>query len=211
YASTRRSLDDHARSLARVIDNLNDAERIDFVCHSLGNLVVRRYLGEANQPEPKWQVDKRIKRMVMLGPPNNGAHFAELFKDNTLFGVVAGPSGKQLAATWPQASQRLAAPPAIEFGILAGGQGNSLGLNPLVPGDDDLLVSVAETRLPGARDFRLMHCRHGAMMSDADVRQCILCFVEHGYFTAEDERQPIAALPLTPNPSPAKGEGGKAP
>src|SRR5262245_34292115 len=62
YASTRRSLDDHALSLSRVIAGLEGIEEIDFVCHSLGNLVVRRYLGEANLPEPRWQVDPRIKR-----------------------------------------------------------------------------------------------------------------------------------------------------
>src|SRR5205085_6645020 len=50
YASTRRSLDDHAKSLARIIEGLEGIDEIDFVCHSLGNLVVRRYLGEAAQP-----------------------------------------------------------------------------------------------------------------------------------------------------------------
>jgi hypothetical protein len=130
YASTRRSLDDHAQSLARVIDNLDGATEIDFVCHSLGNLVVRRYLGEASQAEPEWKPDPRIKRMVMLGPPNNGAHFAQLFKDNKLYGAVTGPSGKQLANSWDEAQKLLAVPP-IEFGILAGGQGKSIPNNPL--------------------------------------------------------------------------------
>src|SRR5687768_2620952 len=41
YASTRRSIDDHAASLAKIIDNLEGIEEIHFVCHSLGNLVVR--------------------------------------------------------------------------------------------------------------------------------------------------------------------------
>jgi len=194
YASTRRSLDDHAQSLARVIDNLDGATEIDFVCHSLGNLVVRRYLGEASQPEPKWKPDSRIKRMVMLGPPNNGAHFAQLFKDNMLYGAVTGPSGKQLANSWDEAQKLLAVPP-IEFGILAGGQGKSIPNNPLVPGDDDWLVSIEETRLPGARDFRVVPCLHGDLMGDAHVRECTLCFLKHGYFTAEGERHPIEPKP----------------
>jgi hypothetical protein len=190
YASTRRSLDDHAQSLARVIDNLKGAKEIDFVCHSLGNLVVRRYLGEASQPQPKWKPDPRIKRMVMLGPPNNGARFAQLFKDNKLYAVVAGPSGKQLANSWEEAQKLLAVPP-IEFGILAGGQGNGGRTNPLVPGDDDWLVSVEETRLPGARDFCVVPCLHGELMGNKHVRECALCFLQHGYFTAEADRKPI--------------------
>jgi hypothetical protein len=206
YASTRRSLDDHARSLARVIDGLEGAEQIDFVCHSLGNLVVRRYLGEASQPQPKWKPDPRIKRMVMLGPPNNGARFAQLFKDNKLYAVVTGPSGKQLADSWEQTQKLLAVPP-IEFGILAGGHVAGLGTNPLVPGDDDWLVSVEETRLPGARDFRVVPCLHGELMDNSQVRECVLSFLQHGYFTADDARQPIEDRPLTPTPSPARGEG----
>jgi hypothetical protein len=190
YASTRRSLDDHAMSLARVIDNLNGATEIDLVCHSLGNLVVRRYLGEAGRPEPKWKVDPRIKRLVMLGPPNNGARFAQLFKDNKLYAVVAGPSGKQLSESWDEA-QKLLAVPAIEFGILAGGRVGKIPTNPLVPGEDDWLVSVEETKLPGARDFRVLPCLHGEMMDDAQIRQCTLCFLKQGYFTQEDARQPI--------------------
>jgi hypothetical protein len=209
YASTRRPLDDHAQSLARVIDNLDGAEEIDFVCHSLGNLVVRRYLGEVNQPEPKWKPDPRIKRMVMLGPPNNGARFAQLFKDNKLYAVVTGPSGKQLANSWEETQKLLAVPP-IEFGILAGGQGAPTRSNPLVPGDDDWLVSIDEARLPGAHDFRVVPCWHGELMGDAHVRECALCFLKHGYFTAADARQPIEK-PLTPGPSPTRGEGSKRP
>jgi hypothetical protein len=192
YASTRRSLDDHAHSLARVVDNLKGATEIDFVCHSLGNLVVRRYLGEASQPEPRWHPDRRIKRMVMLGPPNKGARFAQLFKGNKLYAVIAGPSGKQLAESWEDDQKLLAVPP-IEFGILAGGLGSAAHTNPLVPGDDDWLVSVEETRLPGARDFRVVPCLHGELMDDDRVRQCALSFLKHGYFTAEDARQPIEA------------------
>ncbi|HZN32985.1 MAG TPA: lipase [Pirellulaceae bacterium] len=190
YASTRRSLDDHALSLSRVLAGLEGVEEIDFVGHSLGNLVVRRYLGEASQSEPRWQVDPRIKRMVMLGPPNNGARLAVLFRNNELFGLVTGPSGKQLARSWDECQKTLATP-SFPFGILAGGSGNDRGLNPLVPGDDDLIVSVEETRLAGAADFRLLHCRHALLMDDPAARACVLAFLQHGYFTAEGERQPI--------------------
>jgi pimeloyl-ACP methyl ester carboxylesterase len=192
YASTRRSLDEHAQSLARVIAGLEGIEEIHFVCHSLGNLVVRRYLGEANCEAPRWLVDPRIKRMVMLGPPNNGAQLAVLFKHNELFGLVTGPSGKQLSRSWDECQKSLATP-TFPFAILAGGRGTDLGLNPLVDGDDDLIVAVEETRLAGAADFRLLNCRHSRLMDDPAARLYVLSFLEHGYFTADSERQPIAA------------------
>jgi hypothetical protein len=195
YASTRRSIDQHAQSLARVIHDLDGIDEINFVCHSLGNLVVRRYLGEATADEPRWKVDTRIKRMVMLGPPNNGAQLAELLadvlRDNDVAWFVAGPSAWQLARHWDDAKQKLAIP-EFEFGIIAGGCGDDRGLNPLIAGDDDLIVRVEETKLPGACDFKLVNCRHGHLTGDEAVTKCVLSFLQHGYFTSPDEMQPIA-------------------
>jgi len=198
YASTRRSLDDHAQSLAGVIAGLEGIDEIDFVCHSLGNLVLRRYLGEASEAEPRWQPDPRIKRIVMLGPPNNGAQMAgliaDLLRDNPFVANLVGPSAMQLARDW-QAASKLLATPACEFGVVAGGCGDERGFNPLIDGDDDLVVAVDETRLAGARDFRLVNCRHGRLMDDPQVRQYVLSFLKHGYFTADAERQSIEAEP----------------
>jgi hypothetical protein len=198
YASTRRSLDEHAQSLASVVGGLEGVEEIDFVCHSLGNLVVRRYLGEASQEQPRWKADPRIKRMVMLGPPNNGARLAklvaEVLNDSEVARLIAGPAAWQLAREWNDASKLLATP-QFEFGIIAGGAGDNRGLNPLLGGDDDFVVTVEETRLVGATDFRLVPCRHGRLMSDPSVQQYVLDFLDRGCFTTPEERQPIAAGP----------------
>jgi hypothetical protein len=169
-----------------VLENLEGAEEIDLVCHSLGNLVVRRYLGEAAMPVPRWQTDRRIKRMVMLGPPNNGAQLARLFKDNQLFGLVTGPSGKELAITWDEAQKRLATP-TFPFAIIAGGRGNSRGMNPVVDGDDDFVV----TRLPGAADFLVVPRLHGHLLEDEQVCQSALKFLREGYLVAADKCKPI--------------------
>jgi hypothetical protein len=193
YASTRRTLEEHAQSLARIIDGLDGINEINFVCHSLGNLVVRRYLGEERQAMPRWRVDPRIKRMVMLGPPNNGAQVACWFRDNDLYGMLMGPSGKQLACYWHE-TESLLATPAFEFGIIAGGRADQRGANPLLAGDDDFVVSVAETRLPGASDFRIVPCLHGRILDDPGVHQYAVSFLKHGYFTTADARQPIPAL-----------------
>jgi hypothetical protein len=190
YASSRRSLDEHAQSLARVLSHLEGIDEIDFVCHSLGNLVVRRYLGEASLSEPRWKTDLRIKRMVMLGPPNNGAQLARLFKDNKLFGLVTGPSGKQLALPPEEVSKRLATP-AFEFGIIAGSCGDEGQSNPVVAGDDDLIVAVEETRLAGASDFLVIPSWHGTMLRDERVCESAARFLKEGYFVAADKRVPI--------------------
>jgi hypothetical protein len=199
YASTRRTLDEHAASLARVLDNLEGVDEINFVCHSLGNLVLRRYLGEATAENPQWIVDRRIHRIVMLAPPNQGAKLAQTFKNNKLVGMIWGPCCKQLANEWPALEKQLAIP-TQQFGIIAGGRGDDDGSNPLVQGDDDLVLSIDETRLSGARDFSIVNRLHGELMDDPDVRKQTLQFLKHGYFISEAGRQPIPFTELLTNP-----------
>ncbi|MBN2578041.1 MAG: hypothetical protein JXB10_03540 [Pirellulales bacterium] len=51
YPSTQGSVADHAQTLARLIDRLEGIEEIDFVAHSLGNVVVRHYLQDVKKRE----------------------------------------------------------------------------------------------------------------------------------------------------------------
>ena len=189
YASTRERVERHARSLASVIDHLGPGvTEINFVAHSLGNLVVRHYL--ADQTGADRQIDPRIKRIVMLAPPNNGSQFAVKFTDNKIFQTIWGVSGLQLAKDWQALEKRLATP-TQEFGIIAGGRGKANGSNPILDGDDDFVVTIAETRLPGASDFVVLPVLHSLIMDDPTTREYTLRFLWHGYFVSPDERSPI--------------------
>ena len=44
----------------------------------------------------------------------------------------------------------------------SGGLGNNVGMNPLLPGDDDGLVTVQSTRLAGAADFLVLPVVHAS-------------------------------------------------
>lgn len=188
YASSRNHPHEHAESLARVIEHLEAVDRVHFVAHSLGNIVVRYYLGErlrgchGNCPVPE------IGRMVMLGPPNQGSDLARRFEHQFLFRTLAGESGQQLGGGWAMLESRLATPSG-EFGILAGGTGTPAGYNPLLPGDDDMVVSVAETRLAGAIDFRVVPILHTWMMSDPQVQTLTRHFLQTGSFETPEKRQ----------------------
>ncbi|HAN97995.1 MAG TPA: lipase [Planctomycetaceae bacterium] len=188
YASTRGTLSDHAAALDHVLRHLERCETVSFVAHSLGNLVVRRYLDE--RPEPLLG-DPQRGRMVMLGPPNLGAQMARRLKDNPLFGIVWGASGEQLSDHWAEVEPHLATP-SFEFGVLAGG-GDLAVTNPLVDGDDDLIVSVDETRLPGACDFRRVGINHTFMPESDEVIELTIRFLKQGCFETPELRQPIPA------------------
>jgi pimeloyl-ACP methyl ester carboxylesterase len=190
YASTQDAVGKHAAALAQVIDNLEGIDEINFVAHSLGNLVIRHYLADKTDAAKGLRPDPRIKRIVMLGPPNQGARLAKQYGDNGVYRFFTGTSGEQLGKKWNELQAKLAIP-ACQFGIIAGGSIAGTDGNPLLDGDDDFVVAVEETRLAGARDFIVLPVIHAVMMDDARVRECTLRFLEHGYFVSEEKRQPI--------------------
>ncbi len=204
YPSTRRDVGGHARSLARIIENLDGIEEINFVAHSMGNIVVRHYLADrqrrqslARAARAKTGDDRaekttpRINRFVMLAPPNHGSLIALTLAENKLLKAVTGDTVRQVGAGWAELQGRLGTP-NIEFAIIAGGKGDGEGFNPLLPGDDDLTVTVASTRLAGARDFLRLPVTHMNLMNDPRVQQCALRFLQHGHFVSAARRQPIA-------------------
>jgi len=191
YASTRADVATHAGSLARVVEHLGDhVDEINFVAHSLGNIVIRHYLADHTDQQNGRRPDQRIKRVVMVGAPNNGARMAEIFGQNSVFERVVGRSGRAMARQWDDLKKHLAIP-QTEFGIIAGGRGDDNGYNPLLPGDDDIVLAVEETKLPGARDFVVIKGLHAVLMSNTEVQQAALRFLEHGYFVSEDKRRPL--------------------
>ncbi len=225
YPSTRADIRQHAADLANVVAQLEGIEEIHFVGHSLGNIVVRRYLADfaketgaketgaketgaketgakqngekASGSLPKTLPDPRIGRFVMLAPPNQGARMAQLLSRSVLFRTTVGKSGVELGPGWDE-FQTAMATPACPFGIIAGGAGNSRGHNPLIAGDDDIIVGVKETRLAGAADFLVLPALHTTIMNDAKVQECTLRFLQTGCFLSEQERSPI------PQPQPAE-------
>lgn len=183
YASTRGSIEEHAEALAGMVRGLEGVEEISFVAHSMGGLVIRRYLA---QGEPGRLPDPRIRRLVMLGTPNQGAALARLWSSRgvvgEMFELVAGRAGEQLADRWEATAGRLAVPPC-QFGILAGGRGDGVGWHQGIPGDDDGMVGVEETRLEGAAEHLVVPVTHRALLRDPQVMECTLRFLEHGSFT----------------------------
>jgi pimeloyl-ACP methyl ester carboxylesterase len=198
YASTRCTLDDHADALASVLSHLEGVEQINLVAHSLGNIVIRRYFARASDAAAGRKPDPRIARIVMLGPPNNGSNLAARLDGLRLVTMVGGDPLKDLGDKWDEVKDGLATP-ACEFGIIAGDLSGLKLDNPLIPGGDDLMVGVEETRLPGACDFLALPAAHLLMECDSRVLEATLRFLEHGYFHSAESRAPITArLPQSP-------------
>ncbi len=178
YASTSAGIDDHGRSLAAVIKHLPAADSISFVGHSMGNLVVRRWMGLAAEEDLA-----RVRRMVMLGPPNQGSELARMVAKISVLAALSNGAARELVLEWNRISQDLAVPPC-PFGIVAGGKGDDRGYSSFLAGDDDAVVRVEETKLPGSDDFLLLPVHHAAMMKSPTVQRATAAFLNTGRFPA---------------------------
>jgi hypothetical protein len=194
YPSTMEDIDSYAASLDSVIRHLDGVESVSFVAHSMGNIVIRKYLHNLERLDPAMRPPVAFKRMVMIAPPNHGAELADTFADNKLAQVAAGKPLEQLAPSrgWPELEKSLATP-AFEFGIIAGGRGDDVGYFDGIPGDDDGLLSVETMMLAGATDFVQTKGIHQLMPKYKEVREATLRYLVNGYFISPEARQPLAA------------------
>ncbi len=151
YPSTRKPIQEHAATVAELLDNVPTPKKLSFVSHSLGGLVVRQLLSYDDAP---WRA--AIERIVMVAPPNQGASLAaSLDKANVMRGIL-GPSYGQIAEGFANSLPIPEVPVAIFAGDVPG-----------VPGDG--LVTVEETRLDGAGEHHILPGIHTFLMNHPAV------------------------------------------
>lgn len=181
YASSRDSISQHAAALREVIEGLPTDVRLDFIGHSMGNIVVRHAIGDWQQAD-KLNVLNRIEHVVMLGPPNQGASIARQLARTGVFGWFAGEGALELGKKWHELEVKLATPPC-PFGIIAGRLSEKSISNPLVDGASDFVVSVEETKLEGAADFLEVPVLHSFLMDSPEVQLAVATFLRHEKFS----------------------------
>lgn len=184
YPSTRVDISASAKMLDDVIKSLDGVEKISFVTHSMGGLIVRSWLGQGG--------DARARCLVMMGTPNKGAEVADILKDWHLYRLILGPAGQQLVAHQSGVIAKLPVP-KIPFAVIAGGKGTDDGYNPLIPGDDDGLVAVASAHLEGAEDSMTLPVLHSFLPFNADVINAVSLYLKTGSLREDGTRQPVEA------------------
>jgi triacylglycerol lipase len=138
YRSLRGSIEAHAADLAakaRALDEDLGINRLHFVGHSMGAIVVRSALA-LSRP-------RKLGRVVLLAPPNHGARLADLALR------VFGPriaAARELCSHPDSYVNRLAPATDLDCGIIAATW--------------DHAVSLASTHLPGERDHIVLRGLH---------------------------------------------------
>lgn len=175
YPSRRLPIDELADHISNQISKIqfDQFEKLHFVTHSLGGIVLRYYL-KFNHISP-------LGRVVMLAPPNQGSRLADVFGQYAFYSWLLGPVGSQIG-TSPDSLPNSLGPVDYPVGIIAGNRSINPVFSPLIPGSDDGRISVTGTKLAGMADFIEVPYIHPLIMNYRMVIQQTIHFLKHGSF-----------------------------
>lgn len=179
YPSRTADIATLARHVADRVSQWEPAARLDFVTHSLGGILVRAALAYGYLPR------ERVRRVVMLGPPNAGSEVVDAFQAipilARIYAAVTGPAGMQLGTT---ASGFPAQLPPVDFevGVIAGNRSLNPLFSAILGAENDGKVRVDRARVEGVRQLLVVPHWHPLLVSAPGVVHQVLQFLETGAF-----------------------------
>jgi triacylglycerol esterase/lipase EstA (alpha/beta hydrolase family) len=171
YSASFSSIRTTTERLATFVEDLHASE-VHFVGHSLGGLIIHRFLERFAPGSPG--------RVVFLGTPCVASRAA---LHASRFAPVAHLMGQSVAEELLRHHERRWTH-AQELGIVAGTQ--PLGVGQFLAQFDepnDGTVAVSETRMPGATDHIVLPVSHLGMLMSARVAHETGLFLTHGRFS----------------------------
>ena len=148
-------------------------EKIHFITHSMGGILVRYYLYHNKLTA--------LGRVVMIAPPNKGSEVVDYLGRLSAFRTVNGPAGEELG-TGPDSLPSRLGPVDYSVGIIAGTATVNPILSLYLPNPDDGKVSVASTKVAGMTDFVTVPASHTFIMRNKTAIKQAIAFIKTGTF-----------------------------
>ncbi len=160
YGSFGDTIDGHAESFQAFLDQIEadeGVERIHYVGHSLGNIIIRAALVKDPPKKPG--------RIVMLAPPNKGSADAAFW--TPLLGDVVKPL-QELSNDENSVVNQMGVPANIDIGIIAAA--------------NDGRVDLDDTHLDGEKDHIVVPGIHTFIVLREDTAEQVDYFLRNGSF-----------------------------
>jgi len=161
YASRSATVEQLAPVVGEAIEDCRarGAQRVHFVTHSMGGILVRAYFRDRRVPD--------AGRVVMIAPPNRGSAIVDANRERWWFRMATGPAGQQLG-TGADSLPNTLPPLPLEVGVIAGRY--------------DGKVSVSSTRLAEMKDHLIVDSAHTFLMNTPTVVGQVKAFLKTGAF-----------------------------
>ena len=179
YPSRRYPVDELAQdAVGRGLEQCRSqgAQRIHFITHSLGGILLRYYAAHNEIEE--------LGRVVMLGPPNQGSELVDGLLPVPGFRFIGGPAGVTLGTGEDSVIDSLGAV-KFDLGVIAG----STNINPLVflfiKGPSDSILSIESTKVEGMNAHKILPVTHTFMMRNNEVIEQTIHYLKTGGFISE--------------------------
>jgi len=173
YRTVGSSMEPVLDRLTRFVDNI-DADRLHFVGHSLGGIVLHRFFESAGSLPPG--------RVVFLGSPTVKSKTAERVGRLPVFRSMIG---RMVTDELVQPTSAREWRCDRELGCIAGTRSMGLGrFFARFDEDCDGTIGVSETKLPGHTAHMTLPVSHMGMLLSADVARQVGEFLASGRFSA---------------------------
>lgn len=179
YRSRSGDIATLAADVADRVSRWEPRARLDFVTHSLGGILLRAAVAYGYLPRD------RVRRVVMLGPPNAGSEVVDAFRAlpflASIYAAVTGPAGAQLGTAASGLPGQL--PPVdFEIGVIAGNRSFNPIFSAILGAENDGKVRVERTRVEGMREHLVVPVWHPLLVSSPTVIHHVAHFLETGAF-----------------------------
>lgn len=173
FRSVEYATDIFKDKIDHILKGLKANQKISFVGHSTGGLVIRKYLDEiANK--------NIVNRAVQIATPNQGSSLATLVSDiselwTSIFKTLESLEPENVIA------MDLIEGEAVEIGAIAGNKSTKI-FGIFLEGENDGRVKVEAVKFSGLTDFALLPYHHNEIHHQQETAKLVDRFLRTGKF-----------------------------